>query len=78
MIFWIQIALTILTGIIICNMSILLVHIQFKVILIRSFKVCISKEALYNVNDIRKKFDINLGWSNSLGYIVLYFMMIYL
>ena len=59
-------------------MSILLVHIQFKVILIGSFKVCISKEAFYNVNDVGKKIYINLGWSNSLGYIVLYFMMIYL
>ena len=36
---WSLIALAILTGII-CNMSILLLHLQFKVILIRTLKLC--------------------------------------
>ena len=61
---WSLIALTILTGII-CNMSILLLHLQLKVILIETLS-CISKEAFYDVSNVRTNFDMNLGWLNDL------------
>ena len=61
---WSLIALTILTGII-CNMSILLLHLQFKVILIGTLS-CISKEAFYDVSNVRTNSDMNLGWLNDL------------
>ena len=60
---WSLVALNILTDII-CNISILPLHLQFKIILIGTFTI----QAFYNVNNIRrkKKIDINLGWVNGL------------
>ena len=57
---WSLAALTILTGII-YNMAILLLHLQFKVILIGTFT-----KAFSNVNNVRTNFHLNLEWLNGL------------
>ena len=58
------IAFTILAGIL-WNMFILLLHLQFKVILVGTLKF-ISEQTFCNVNNVRRNFDMNLEWLNGL------------